>query len=170
VAATGNREVRNRALLREMLSDPNQTYAQMAHNIGLDVHYPAQTIYNRVKTDSFQAIMAEEIEKIYDKTELRKTVSKWLRSDSPTASLKAAELGMKEQAMLTERVETITKPHETLAEVSTDELQAELVQRLRIGQAGVFSDKQSPDGDKVALDADKLNADSKQETASKGKA
>jgi hypothetical protein len=43
--------------------------------------------------------------------------------------------------MFLERVETVTKPHDNLAEVSTDDLQAELVQRLRIGQAGVFSEK-----------------------------
>jgi hypothetical protein len=154
-------------IANELLQHPEQSYTEIAEKTGINTNYPRINLYQTLQSDRFKAIMAEEIKKIYDKDELRETVSKWLRSDISSASLKAAELGMKEQAMLTERVETVTKPHDSIAEISTDDLQAELVQRLRIGKQGVFSDNKSPDGDKVAP---KTPIDSKQESAIGGKA
>jgi hypothetical protein len=133
------RDNKYRAIAKELLDSPCQSYDDIAKNIGLRVNYPRQSIYQYLHGKRFKAIMSEEIKKVYDKDELRETVSKWLRSDSSTASLKAAELGMKEQAMLTERVETVNKPHDNLDTIDTSDLQAELVRRLRLSEEGVFS-------------------------------
>jgi hypothetical protein len=151
-------EAQLRRIANELISHPEQSYTEIAAKTGINTAIPRNNLYQTIQSDRFKDIMAEETKKIYDKDELRETVSKWLRSENSTASLKAAELGMKEQAMLTERIENVSKPHDNIAEISTDDLQAELVQRLRLSKSGVFS----------ANSETKASAEIKQETASNG--
>jgi hypothetical protein len=136
-----NRDIRNRKIARELLTNPTQSYSQIAEKIGIEnINIQRQSIYQYLHTNSFKAVMEQEIPKFYDENKLKRKLDEAIEQTKPKDSVhgKYLELGMKSLGMLTERVENINKPHDNLDTINTDDLQAELVRRLRLSQEGVF--------------------------------
>jgi hypothetical protein len=103
--STSNRTERNRIIARELLTNPEQTYTEIAQKAGIEVGNPAQTIYNRLKTENFKQVMAEETKKLYDEESLKNKLTQAIEGTKPKDAVHKGylELGMRSLGMLIDR-------------------------------------------------------------------
>ena len=102
-----NRDERNRAIAREILTNPAQTYDQIADKVQVQCKpdIKRQVIYGTLQTDSFKRIMAEEKPKYYDENKLRRKLDAAIDATSPKQAVHKGyiELGMRSLGMLIDR-------------------------------------------------------------------
>ena len=132
-----------------MVINPDYTYEQLGKAAGLQ-NWKRQWVYKVLRTKGFKRKMNEISKKLYDESALREKLNEFLNADkNDKLKLESILLGMRERGMLIDTVKTIDKPDVSdLSNISTDQLQSELVKRLRVGQAGVFSPAETESGNK----------------------
>ena len=94
-----------RTIALELIKYPTQTYDNIAKKLGFQTNYGRQTIYHLLQSRIFKQIMNEVREEYYNKNSLKKRLTQLINSTNESVAVRSVELGMKEQAMLTERQE-----------------------------------------------------------------
>jgi hypothetical protein len=136
-----NRNERNRAIARELLTNPIQSYKQIADKIGVEsLNAPRQTIYQYLHTDSFKAIMAEEARKYYDEEYLKSKVTTAIESTKPEMAVHKGylELGMRNLGLLVDK--TINENH-NFNETDLDKMREQAIEGAIEAVKGVSAGK-----------------------------
>lgn len=137
-----------RRIATELLTHPEQSYTEIAGKVGIDTARPGINLYQTINTDGYKKVEAEIAAKILNAEEVKQKISDKTNSPNESVAIKALELMSKVHGLLTEKTQIIVKPNTAdLTDISTEDIQSELVKRLRVGQAGVFK---SPDGEHIA--------------------
>jgi len=105
------RDIKYRAIAREVLLNPNQSYADIARKTGIIVDSPRQSIYQYLHNDRFKVIMTEETPKYYDEQKLKRKLDEAIDATTPKESVHKGylELGMRSLGLLVDK--TINETH-----------------------------------------------------------
>jgi hypothetical protein len=163
------REIKYRNIAREILTNPCQSYTEIAHKTGILVDSPRQSIYQYLHNDRFKAIMAEEQPKYYDEKKLRRKLDTAIDATKPEQAVHKGylELGMRSLGMLIDR--TINENH-NIDESELDKIRdkALIEAEAIVKNANILVDSESRSLIEVGTDIkDNANAPQAQDSASK---
>jgi hypothetical protein len=141
------RKLRHRKLAQAVLQ--GKSMREIGEEVYPNANNPAQTVYNCLAYPGPQAAIAEQMEKSdYNKADIRRIISLVLQSAETNAregkltssQAKVLEIASRTEAMLTDKQEqttrTLSRDIDT-SKMSTEELTAALIERLRASAAGV---------------------------------